>query len=525
MKNSHLKLSKMKTLISYLALASLVASVQADVVPNFLFSNNAVLQRDKPIPVWGTASAGEQVAVSFAGQTLVTTADADGNWRVDLPTQPANTSPTDMVIKGRNTLTFTNILVGEVWLASGQSNMEQMVKETVDSALDTAGSARFPMIREIHPDKKTSYTPLFTGSGTWKVAGPETTGEFSAIGYHYALTLYKVLNVPVGIINTSQGASKIRTWVDPATLKAEPTFSGDVEEAAKKLAEYPAVKAKLDADLQKWEEDKAAAEAAKKPFATPRPGYGWGGTPGGPDDMFRPSSFYNGLIHPLVPYALRGVIWYQGEGDVGLHRGYAKAFPALISSWRTLFGQGDFPFYWVQLSSYGDNKWNDGILWAFMREAQTKTLSLANTGQALSLDLGHQGNIHPQRKQEVGRRLARVALARTYGQKITDRPPAVEKMEREGAGFRVRFAAPHGRNAFTPLTEPATGFALAGQDRVFKPAIGVPGDNHTSVLVTSPEVPDPVAVRYLWRDFVVASLFHHEEGLPVEQFRSDDWER
>jgi sialate O-acetylesterase len=167
------------------------APVQADVVPAYVFGDNAVLQRDKPIPVWGTADVGEKVSVSFRGETVGTTADAAGKWRVDLPALPANATPANLVIKGKNTVTRTNVLVGEVWLASGQSNMEQMVKETFDSAIDIAGSARFSMIREIRPDTKISYTPLSSSSGTWKVAGPETTGDFSAIGYHYALTLYK----------------------------------------------------------------------------------------------------------------------------------------------------------------------------------------------------------------------------------------------------------------------------------------------------------------------------------------------
>jgi sialate O-acetylesterase len=512
----------MRNNLLWLALVCLAAPVRADVVPAFLFNDNAVLQRDKPIPVWGTADAGEKVSASFSGHTANTTADAEGKWRVDLPALPANAAPENLVIKGKNTITCSNILVGEVWLASGQSNMEQRVRETFDSVLDIAGSARFPMIREIRPDKKTSYTPLSTGSGNWKVAGPETTGEFSAIAYHYALTLYKVLNVPVGIINTSQGASKIRTWVDEATLKAEPAFAGDIEDAAKKLAEYPAIKAKLDADIKQWETDKAAAEAAKTPFTTPRPGYGWAGTPGGPDDMFRPSTFYNGLIHPLLPYALRGVIWYQGEGDAGLYAYYVKAFPALITRWRALFGQGDFPFYWVQLASYGDNQ---STLWPFMREAQNAALSLPNTGHAISMDLGQPKNIHPQRKQEIGRRLARLALARTYGFKIRDSGPEVEKIEREGAGFRVRFKSPGSWRILTDIVNPITGFELAGEDRVFKPATAVMGDNNSSVLVTSAEVPAPVAVRYAWRDFPAASLFHHDDGLPVAQFRSDDWAR
>ena len=497
--------------------------LHADVVPAYFFSDNAVLQRDKPIPIWGTADAGEKVSVSFSGKTADTTADASGKWRVDLPALPANATPANLVIKGKNTITRTNILVGEVWLASGQSNMLQMVNETFDSALDIAGSARFPMIRELKPDQQTAYTPQTKGSGAWKVAGPETTGEFSAVGYHYALTLYKTLNIPVGIINTSRGGSTIETWIDPATMGADPIFRMAVENRDKKLAAYPAVKAILDADIKKWEADKAAAEAAKRPFTTQRPSFGWGGTPGGPDDVFMPSAYYNGMIHPLIPYALRGIIWYQGEGNVGGHAGYAKSFPLLITKWRDQFGQGDFPFYWVQLSSSGANSWQGGVLWAFMREAQSKALSLPNTGQAISFDLGH-SHIHPQRKQELGRRLARIALARTYGQKITDTAPQVEKIAREGAGFRVTFKSPHGREVLTSYYESISGFELAGEDRVFKPAIGTM-QKGVSVLVTSAEVPNPVAVRYAWRDSVVPGLFDHSEGLPVPAFRSDDWSK
>lgn len=267
---------------------------------------------------------------------------------------------------------------------------------------------------------------------------------------------------------------------------------------------------------------KSAALAANKPFTTRRPSYGWAGTPGGPDDMFMPVAFYNGIIHPLLPYALRGVIWSQGEGDTGLHIYYAKVFPALISSWRTLFARATSPFTGFSFPATGGNT---GTNCAFMREAQTKTLSLPNTGQAISIDLGQSTNIHPQRKQEVGRRLARVALARTYGQKIRDTGPEVERIEREGTGFRVRFKSPNSWRIISAFVEPITGFELAGGDRVFKPAGAVIGDNDSSVLVTSAEVPEPVAVRYAWRDFPVPGLFHHDDGLPVAPYRSDNWDR
>jgi len=497
--------------------------VLADVVPAFVFNDNAVLQRDKPIPVWGTADAGEKVSVSFSGQTATTTADPAGKWRVDLPALPANATPTDMVIKGKNTVRRTNILVGEVWLASGQSNMEMMVKESFEAALEIPGSARFPMIRHVRTDSKLSQVPQTTGSGLWKVAGPETTGDFTAIGYYFARALYEHLNVPVGIINSTRGASNIRGWLDPFTLKTDPTIA-DVAKVwadvwAANTLKYPALRSKLDTEIAQWEKDKAAAEAAGKPFTARKPDEGWGGFAGGPLDMGQPSGLYNGMIHPYVPYALRGFIWYQGEANNGQHNGYDRLFQAMIRGWRTQFGQGDIPFYWSQLAAYGSPT---GTKMAYFREAQGKALALPNTGQVVNVDVGDSGNIHPRRKQEVGRRLARVALARTYGQKIIDSGPVFKEAVREGAGYRISFTNTVYQHRLVNEQASLEGFELAGADRVFKPAKAVMSPDQTTVLVTSAEVPEPVAVRYAWRDFPKAGLFNRE-GLPAVPFRSDDW--
>jgi sialate O-acetylesterase len=515
-------LAPVVTFVSAVFLSSLA---YADVVPAFVFSDNAVLQRDKPLPVWGTADAGEKVSVSFSGKTASATADAAGKWRVELPPLPANLVPTDLVIKGKNTVTRTNILVGEVWLASGQSNMEMMVRESYEAALEIPGSARFPMIRHFKTESKLSQIPQTTGGGSWKVAGPDTTGDFTAIGYYFARSLYENLNVPVGIINSTRGASNIRGWMDPGALKNDPTIS-DIAKSwaeiwAKNVAGYPAEKAKLDAAIAKWEADKAAAEAAGKPFTTPRVREWWGGLAGGPNDQGQPAGLYNGMIHPFVPYALRGVIWYQGEGNNGQHDSYSRLFPAMIKGWRTQFGQGDFPFYWAQLAAHDKPT---GTMWAYFREAQNKTLSLPNTGQAMTIDVGDSGNIHPGRKQEVGRRLARIALARTYGQKIIDSGPIFKEAIREGAGYRVTFTETGGQHRLSSMQNDVGGFELAGADKVFKPAKAVLSNDRTTVLVTSDQVPEPVAVRYAWRDFPNAGLYNRE-GLPAVPFRSDDWPR
>ena len=510
---------------SCLAIMCLATPLKAAVVPSLLFSDHAVLQRDKPIPVWGTADSAEKVSVSFSGHTVATTADESGAWRVDLPALPANATPGNLVITGKNIITLKGIVVGEVWLASGQSNMEMMVHETHDAALYIPGSARYPMIRHFRPEYTVSETPLRVGSGTWKVAGPQTTGEFTAIGYYFALSLYEVLNVPVGIINNSRGGSHIRGWMDPLTLATDPDISDSAKAWAAARAsaksKYPALKSKLDAEITAWEASKASAKTANKPFNAPRPSAGWAGMEGGPDDQFMPSGLYNGMIRPLEPFALRGVIWYQGEANSGQHVQYAKVFPAMITGWRRQFAQGDFPFYWVQLSGFNDPA---GVNMAFLREAQAKTLSLPATGQAVSIDVGDRGNIHPARKSQLGRRLARIALARTYDQKIIDRGPVFKKAEREGAGYRVSFTEGASQHRLATPFNTLDGFELAGSDRIFKPALAEIGKDQATVLVTSVDVPEPIAVRYAWRDSPMAGLFNRE-GLPAEPFRSDDWDK
>lgn len=504
-----------------LALACLGAPLSAAVVPAMLFSDNAVLQRDKPVPVWGTADAGEKVSVAFAGRTAKATADASGRWRVDLPAMPANAKPADLVITGGNTVTCTNVVVGDVWLASGQSNMEWPVKDTSDAALDVPGSARFPLIRHVRVDFRVSETPLPTASGAWKVAGPEATGDFTAVGYYFALGIHEVLGVPVGILHSSRGGSLIQAWMDPATLASGPDFAHYAVNRAKAAAEYPQKKANLDADVARWEAEKAAAQAAKKPFTAQRPSEGWAGLSGGPNDQTMPSGLFNGMIHPLLPCALRGIIWYQGEGHVGNHGGYAKNFPPLITGWRSQFGQGDLPFYWVQLAAYEDPA---GTRVAFLREAQGKALALPHTGQAIATDVGDSLNIHPQRKMPVGRRLARVALAGTYGQSIIAHGPTVKAATREGPGFRITYTTSGSRHRLHTVASTVQGFELAGQDRVFKPARAVIDKDQATILVTSAEVPDPLAVRYAWRDFPDVSLYNRE-GLPAVPFRSDDWDK
>lgn len=483
----------------------------ANVVLAPLFTDNAVLQRDKPVPVWGSAVAGEKVVVAFAGQTVATTADAVGQWRVTLAPLPANATPANLVVTGNNTVTLTNLVVGEVWLASGQSNMEMPLRGTYDGALEVAASAN-PLIRHIKIAKKLADYPLATASGAWQVANPKTTGEFTAVGYHFALDLYRMLNVPVGIINSTWGGTRIEAWMDPATLKSNPAGAPVLNDWAKRLVAYPEAKAKFDVAHATWKAERDAAKAAGLPFTKAEPS-SW--NLGGPGHVNTPSGLNNGMIAPLVPYALRGTVWYQGEANAGEPAAYRALFAAMITGWRAQFGQGDFPFYWVQLANYQSATYTN---WAFLREAQSQALNLPATGQAVTVDIGNLNDVHPRNKKDVGRRLARLALARTYGQKIVDSGPVFAQAVREGVGFRVSFTAIHG-GLIAPLNE-LVGFELAGEDKVFKPAAA--NIEKDTVLVTSAEVPAPVAVRYAWRNAPLAGLFNNE-GLPAAPFRSDSW--
>jgi sialate O-acetylesterase len=506
----------MRYTLTLLALLGLGASLHADVVPAPLFTDNAVLQRGKPIPVWGTADAGEKVTVTFAGQTLVTTADASGKWRVDLPARPASSTPAELIIAGKNTITLANIVVGEVWLASGQSNMEWSLNNTFDHAVDIPASAKFPLIRHVKIKKVVADAPASTVGitrDTWEVAGPATTGNFSAVGYYFAKDLHELLDVPVGIIGSNWGGTPIESWIGPEAYKTIPDEAAKVSARWEKiLADYPANKAKFDAELAAWKEEQDAAKAAGTPFTKRQPYL-----PQGPGHQNNPSGLNHAMIAPLAPYALRGAIWYQGESNAGRASEYRALFSALITGWRSQFAQGDFPFYWVQLANFKANN-PAATEWAFLREAQTQTLALPATGQAVIIDIGDVNDIHPRNKKDVGRRLARLALARDYGFKIGDSGPVFEKAERKDDGFVVSFTRAQG-GLISPLNE-LGGFELAGEDQVFKPAQArIDG---LTVIVTSSEVPVPVAVRYAWRIAPVAGLFN-KDGLPAVPFRTDTW--
>lgn len=427
-----------------------------------LFRDHAVLQRDRPIHVWGWDAPGTRVVVALDQHQAETFASPEGRWQVILPPLPASFEPRTLLVHGSSTIQVQQILLGEVWLVSGQSNMEWRVYHARDEDLVRA-LARHPAIREIKVTRNAADQPSAHAEGTWRPAVAEYVGNFSAVAYAFALDLHGVLDTPVGIIHAAWGGSRLEAWLPPAEIDALGVSRGH---------ESPHLRA---------------------------------------------AALYNGMIHPLAPYPLRGILWYQGESNAGSPHLYQSRFNRLILSWRAAFQQGDLPFYWVQLASFGGQD-PDGTSWAFLREAQTRTLALPATGQALAYDLGDAHDIHPLDKAPLGRRLARLALRQTYGLNHPDRGPQPREILREGTGFRISFD--HAYGGLRTPDRALLGFELASTNRVFHPALArLEGD---SVFVWCDTLPDPVALRYAWRNFTPANLYH-QRLLPALPFRTDDW--
>lgn len=500
-----------------LAALLLACALQAEITLAPLFRDGAVLQREKPIPVWGVADAGENITVAFAGKSASVKAAADGAWRVELPALEASFDPRTLTVTGaRDRVVVKDVLVGEVWLASGQSNMAWEVAKTYDAKYE-AVAANYPGVRQFATKRTVADTPAASVEGSWTAASPETVGKFTAVGYFFAVDLHRALNVPVGIINSSWGGSRVEAWMSPESAAARkgPVYASIFERWEEVLKNHPAAMKKHEAAMAAWEKEKAAAEAAGKTFRKARPRV----PRGGPGHHDTPCGLYNGMINPHAPCALRGAIWYQGESNAGRAGEYRELFAAMITGWREKFGQGDFPFYWVQLANYRAGG-VDKTEYAFLREAQTQTLELPNTGQAVIIDIGNVTDIHPRNKKDVGRRLALLALARDYAKTgLVDSGPVYAGAKREGASMRVSFA-PSESPLISPFASQPAGFELAGEDKVFHPAEA--RIDKKTVVVRSTEVPEPVAVRYAWRNAPAAGLFN-QEGLPATPFRSDDW--
>jgi sialate O-acetylesterase len=488
-----------------LALATVTTS--ADVVFAPFFRDHAVLQREKIVPVWGRADPGEKVTVTFGAQKLDATADAAGRWSVKLSPMPASSTPADLVAKGRNTITVRDVLVGEVWLCSGQSNMTLDVRRTLNAEAEIA-AADYPLIRHFTTKRIASAEPRDDAAGSWVVCDPATAGGFSATGFYFGRELFKALNVPIGLLNSSWGGTQIESWMSPQALSADPSYPEIIKRWEEEMRTYPERAAKYETDIAQWNKARAVARKKGKEFQTRAPR-----KPGGIGSSRQPAALYNTMIVPFLPAAIRGAIWYQGEANASRHAEYRTLFPSMIRQWRADFGQGDFPFYYVQLANLGR-----GTGWAFQREAQECALKLPAAGQAVAIDIGESNDIHPKNKQEVGRRLALNALANTYKLGGEFSGPVFDGIVREKDALRVKFTHAAGlktKNSALP------GFVIAGADKKFVPAKArIDGG---TIIVSARAVKDPVAVRYAWDNDPPAPLYNGA-GLPASPFRSDDWE-
>jgi sialate O-acetylesterase len=502
-----------------------VPGVRAEVSLAPLFSDGAVLQRDKSIAVWGQADANEKVFVSFAGQRCGATAGSDGRWIVYLEPLTMTTQGSELVVAGKNTITVRDVLVGEVWLCSGQSNMEWPVTRAANPEAEIK-TANYPLIRHVHVEHTVADTPNeAVKTRGWQAAVPANVGTFTAVGYFFAREIHQKLGVPIGIVHSSWGGTPIEAWMSPTALRSNPAFGLVEQRWQQGLNEFPIRKKAYDEQFATWSAAEAAAKA-KSPTAftdfarqNPRPR-----APRGPGDPWTPTGLFNGMINPLLPYGLRGILWYQGENNAERAPEYHALFTAMITAWRQHFGQGEIPFYWVNLANFGvpTDSGERGRTWALLREAQTKTLALPQTGQAVTIDIGDPKNIHPANKQEVGRRLALLAKNRVYGVVCDDTGPTFAGASREltasrVVALRVRFTHADGLIAHD---KPVQSLELAGADRVFYPAEAQ--IERDTLLVFSPKVREPVAVRYAFSNAPDANLYNGA-GLPTVPFRSDEW--
>ena len=634
-----------KKIVIFILFFSLFAS--ANVRMPLLFSDGMVLQRNKEIPVWGWADANEKVTIHFNKQTKTIQADTNGKWMIKLAAEKAG-GPFELTITGKNKVVIKDVLVGEVWICSGQSNMEFQMYKLPDFETQK-NQANYPMIRQFGVAQDLSGTPKEDlKAGKWAASNKENIRDFTAAGFFFAKKLYAELKIPIGIINTSWGGTNVETWTSRQAFEKSDEFKtmiadvpavdmGAIFESYKKsllenirkiqgfdvtLANedqfktvefndknWPEIKvpslwenqqignidgivwmrktvvltaeqakseavlhlAKVDDEDQTfvngiqigtnniWDKQriyKIPANVLKEGtnvIAVRITDYsGGGGIYGDPADLkiqFKdsnlpleglwkfnvvqvkisvspnsyPSLLYNAMVNPLVPYAIEGVLWYQGEANVWRANQYKKAFPLMIQDWRTKWNQGNFPFYYVQLSTFDEFGGNSkkGSRWAELREAQSETLKIPNTGMAVTTDIGNAKDIHPTNKQDVGLRLAAIALNNVYGKKQVFSGPTYKSQEINGNQIILTF-----ENIGTGLSKPNNselkGFEIAGADKVFYSAKAIIKDN--KIIVSGDQVQKPVAVRYGWADDDTEINLFNKEKFPASPFRTDNWE-
>ncbi len=497
----------MRRIALFLVLA-LALPALATVQLHGLFTDNMVLQRNAPVPVWGTATPGARVRVTLEKVSASAMADKAGHWKAILPKLTAG-GPFDLTVSGDgDPVTLHNVLVGEVWLASGQSNMEYGVGHAINGK-DEIAKADWPNIRVFTVPTRVCADPQADVTGAWEVCTPQTAGKFSTVAYFYARELYQALHVPIGIIHSSVSGTLAEAWTRTEVLAGKPALAPILTRYAQAEKTFDADQAAYLLKLAAWKKmDMVAQKTTPKPVAPTDPA----------TQTTHPAGLYNGKIAPLLPFRIAGCIWWQGEYNSERCEQYKTLFPALIADWRAQWGQGDFPFYFVQLQNLDIQPQPNPAHYDEMREAQLFTWrTVPNTGMVVFADAGDAHNIHPPNKQEASRRLALIARAQVYGEKdLVYSGPRYTGMKIDGAAVRLRFDYLGGGL----VLKDTAGFTLAGADQLFHPAVAkIDGD---TVVLTSPDVPAPVAARYAWADNPTCTLFN-QAGLPASPFRTDAW--
>ena len=486
-------------------------------VPHVI-GDHMVLQRDRPITIWGSAAPAEKIAVSLHGVAVDAITARDGRWSVELPAMEAG-GPFVLEIHGRKRLVIRDILVGDVWFAGGQSNMEFPLHKSLDGE-QAARRAGFPRMRLFDANQVVSARePKEDVEGKWQVCSPSTAGQFSAVAYHFAREVHQEENVPIGIIESSCSWTPAESWLSREALAADPELKRDILKRWDDIeANYARARQQHAAQLELWEKAREADSGGDHAIAfQPKP-------PLDPASIHRASGLWNGSVAPFLLYTMRGVIWYQGETNDNRGHQYRKLFPALINDWRDKWQRSDLPFFWVQLANVlPPDETPSESEWAEVREAQLMSLRLPSTGMAVAIDIGERDDVHPKNKKDVGHRLALVALAKVYGRDLDYSGPIFRSMRPEHGQVRVSFDHVN-LGLVTPDNAPVREFAVAGKDRRFKSArVEIQGHE----IVAWSDVSKPIAVRYAWANNPArANLYSRTrsgELLPASPFRSDDW--
>ena len=498
-------------------------ALQAELKLPAIFTDHMVLQQKQTNPVWGWDAPGTKVTVTFAGQTKSGEAGADGKWTVKLDPVPANAQPQTITIAGTQKKEISDVLVGEVWMCSGQSNMGFTLNQDWNGDLEAAAS-KLPNLRLIKVPQVGTQELKTDFNGQWRPSDAQSSSTFSAVGFMFGRYLHEILQVPVGLIDNSWGGSAAEAWIRRETIEKDPRFKLLMEGTKNREGEVvtEAAKKAYETALAKWKEDTEKLKAAGL-----KPGQQLPRQPQPPEAWLtgnaRPGNIFGGVVHPTLGYGIKGVVWYQGESNAGRAYEYRDLFPFMIEQWRKEWKQGDFPFYWVQLADYQPEKAEPAeSAWAELREAQTLTMKrVPNSGQCVIIDLGEGRDIHPKNKHDVAARLVRWALAKDYGQPFPYRSPEFKSLEIKDNKAIVTL------DLFGAQLRPfevleARGFTLCGEDKVWHNAKGtiIAADK---IEVTSDKVAKPIAVRYGWADNPVTNLTT-AQGLPVTPFRSDDFE-